>query len=472
MNIVCRESQSVFGADGTPFDGNRQDLLTTLTESQNGVMFFRMRVLRPKSPDLNLQLAELTAPSSLLDPQIEARTREIVDDVRARGDAAVLELTRRFDQVSLTVEQLQVTTSELMQASLSAGEDLRASIADAHANIAEFARSSLRHDWHIKNSHGAKVGEKFNAFHRVGIYIPGGTAPLISTALMTITLAQIAGCPEIVVCSPSNAAGTLNPALVYAARFAGATEIYKVGGAQAIAAMAYGTDTIQPVSKIFGPGNAYVVAAKRLVYGQVAVDLLPGPSEVCILADETAEAAWVAADLVAQAEHGSGHERVWLVTTSSRLLAAVEKEVKKQVQERSRREQVEAALANNGWLIQVKRMDEAIALVNRLAPEHCEIMTDNPRRVSREITTAGAIFIGGYSPTVVGDYVAGPSHTLPTGGAARSFGGLTVDQFQRRTSVVEYSKSALKKASKSVGKFAEVEGLDAHGFSSTVRRTG
>ena len=447
-------------------------MLTSLTTLLNGVMFFAMRVLRSKSPDLNLQLAELTAPSSLLDLQIETRTRDIVEDVRARGDAAVLDLTRRFDQVSLIADQLRVTTSELMQASLTAGDDLRASIAEAHANIADFARSSLRHDWHMRNSHGAKVGEKFDAFHRVGIYIPGGTAPLISTALMTITLAQVAGCPEIVVCSPSNTAGTLNPALVYAARLAGATEIYKVGGAQAIAALAYGTDTIQPVSKIFGPGNAYVVAAKRLVYGQVAVDLLPGPSEVCILADETADASWVAADLVAQAEHGSGHERVWLVTTSSRLLTTVEKEVKKQVQSRTRRAQVEAALNHNGWLIQVKTMGEAIALVNRLAPEHCEIMTKNPRRVSREITTAGALFIGGYSPTVVGDYVAGPSHTLPTGGAARSFGGLTVDQFQRRTSVVEYSRAALKKASKAVRKFAEVEGLDAHGFSSTVRHNG
>ena len=435
-------------------------------------MFLRMRVLRSKSPDLNLQLAELTAPSSLLDAQIEARTREIVEDVRARGDAAVLELTRRFDQVSLTADQLRVTTSELMHASLSADGELRESIAEAHANVAEFARNSLRHDWRIKNAHGARVGEKFDAFHRVGIYIPGGTAPLISTALMTITLAQIAGCPEIVVCSPSNASGTLNPALVYAARFAGATEIYKVGGAQAIAAMAYGTDTIRPVSKIFGPGNAYVVAAKRLVYGQVAVDLLPGPSEVCVLADETAEPAWVAADLLAQAEHGSGHERVWLVTTSSRLLVAVEKQIKKQLQTLSRREQVEKALDQNGWLIQVKGMDEAIALVNQLAPEHCEIMTEDARRISRKITTAGALFIGGYSPTVVGDYVAGPSHTLPTGGASRSFGGLTVDQFQRRTSVVEYSRSALKKAAKSVRKFAQVEGLDAHGFSSTVRLNG
>lgn len=428
-----------------------------------------MRVLRPKSPDRELQFAELTAPSSLLDTQIESRTREIVEAVRTRGDAAVLEYTQRFDGVTVTADQLFVTTSELMHASLQADAELRKSVESAHANIAEFARNSLRKSWHMRNAQGGVVGEKFDPFQRVGIYIPGGTAPLISTALMTITLAKVAGCPEIVVCTPAQLNGSANTALIYSARFAGATEIYKVGGAQAIAAMAYGTNTIRPVAKIFGPGNAYVVAAKRLVYGQVAIDLLPGPSEVCILADDSAEPAWIAADILAQAEHGSGHERVWLVTPSARLLKAVEKQIERRVKTLSRRESIEKVLQQNGWLVQVKTLSEGIDLVNRLAPEHCEVMTKDAPAVATGVVTAGAIFVGGYSPTVVGDYVAGPSHTLPTGGAARSFGGLTVDQFQRRTSIVEYSRTALKKSLLSIAHFAALEGLDAHGASATVR---
>jgi histidinol dehydrogenase len=321
----------------------------------------------------------------------------------------------------------------------------------------------------MKNSHGASVGEKFDPFQRVGIYIPGGTAPLVSTALMTVTLAKVAGCKEIVVCTPCGKNGEINSALLFAARTAGATEIYRVGGAQAIAAMAYGTNTIRRVQKVFGPGNAYVVVAKRLSFGHVAIDLLPGPSEVLVLADETANPKFAAADLLAQAEHGSGHERVWLVTTSAKILKAVESEIARQLPKLARQEFILRALQNNGWLIQVKSLDDAIALTNRLAPEHCEVLTRNPRNVSEKILTAGAIFLGTFSPTVLGDYVAGPSHTLPTGGAGASFTGLTVDQFQRRTSVVEYNRTALKKALTAVKKFAELEGLDAHGSSAEIR---
>ena len=272
----------------------------------------------------------LAAASSLFDPVIEQRTRAILDAVRARGDAAVLELTERFDGAKLTADQLAVTQAELMTASLKADDSLRAAVAEAGGNIAAFARKSRRKDWCMRNSHGAAVGEKFDPFQRVGIYIPGGTAPLVSTALMTVTLAKVAGCPEIVVCTPCGKDGTINPALLFAARAAGATEIYRVGGAQAIAAMAYGTATIRRVQKIFGPGNAYVVAAKRLVVGHVAIDLLPGPSELLVLADDTANPKFVAADMLAQAEHGTGHERVWLVTTSAKLLKAVEKEIARQ----------------------------------------------------------------------------------------------------------------------------------------------
>jgi histidinol dehydrogenase len=286
---------------------------------------------------------------------------------------------------------------------------------------------------------------------------------------MTVTLAKVAGCPEIVVCTPCDKAGEINPALLFAARVAGATEVYRVGGAQAIAAMAYGTAKIKRVQKIFGPGNAYVVAAKRLVFGYVALDLLPGPSELLVLADDTANPKFVAADLLAQAEHGSGHERVWLVTNSAKLLRAVEKEVARQQAKLTRRELTRQVLDRNGWLVQVKTLEEGVALANQLAPEHCEVMTRKAREVSRGILTAGAIFLGPYSPTVLGDYVAGPNHTLPTGGAGASFAGLTIDQFQRRTSLVAYDRASLGKALGAVCKFAEVESLTAHGKSAEIR---
>ncbi len=428
-----------------------------------------MNVLRHTDRDFSQRLRALTAPSSLFDPVIEERTRAILQDVQARGDAALLELTKRFDGAKLTADQLAVTQAELLTASLKADAALRAAVAVAEKNIAAFARKSLRKNWRTRNSHGAIVGEKFDPFQRVGVYIPGGTAPLVSTALMTVTLARVAGCPEIAVCTPCGRDGSVNAALLFAARAAGATEIYRVGGAQAIAAMAYGTQTVRRVQKIFGPGNAYVVAAKRLVVGQVAIDLLPGPSELLVLADETANPKFAAADLLAQAEHGSGYERVWLVTTSARLLTAVEQEIARQLETLARRPFIERALEQNGWLIQVKTVEAAVALANQLAPEHCELMLRHARKVSERLVTAGAIFLGPWSPTVVGDYVAGPSHTLPTGGAGASFGGLTVEQFQRRTSVVEYSRASLKKALPTVRKFAELEGLEAHGRSAESR---
>jgi histidinol dehydrogenase len=431
-----------------------------------------MKIVRHTDPDFAVRLDEAAASSSMFDAEIERRTREIIDAVRAEGIAAVLRLTERFDGARLTPDRLAVTRAELLAASLRADDNLRAAVADASRNIAAFAKRSARKNWSAKNSHGATVGEKFDPFTRVGIYIPGGTAPLVSTALMTITLARVAGCPQIVVCTPCGRDGSVNPALLFAASAAGATEIFKIGGAQAIAAMALGIDGLAPVQKIFGPGNAYVVTAKRLLFGHVAIDLLPGPSEVLVLADDSADPKFIAADLLAQAEHGSGHERVWLVTTSAKILKSIEKEIARQLKTLSRRDLIARALDNNAWLIHVKTPADAVALANRLAPEHCEIMARNPKSLAAQILTAGAIFLGGDSPTVLGDYVAGPSHTLPTGGAGRSFAGLTVDQFQRRTSVVEYSRGALRKALGGVAKFAEMEGLDAHGRSAAIRLEG
>jgi histidinol dehydrogenase len=429
-----------------------------------------MKIVRHTDKNFAAKLRDVAADSSLFDAEIESRTKAILHDVFLRGDAAVLEFTEKFDGAKLSADQLAATQAELFNASLAADESLRAAVAEAEKNIAFFAKKSLRKNWSAKNSHGARVGEKFDPFTRVGIYIPGGTAPLVSTALMTITLAKVAGCKEIVVTTPCGKDGSINPAILFAARAAGATEIYRVGGAQAIAALAYGTKTIRRVQKIFGPGNAYVSMAKRLLVGRVAIDLLAGPSDVLILADDTANPKFAAADLLAQAEHGSGHERTWLVTTSEKILRAVESEIKKQLPKLTRKEFISRALQNNGWLILVRSLDDGITLTNQLAPEHCEVMTRQAGKVSEKILTVGAIFLGNWSPTVLGDYVAGPSHVLPTDGAGASFAGLTVDQFQRRTSVVEYNRASLKKALKSVKKFAELEGLGAHGKSAEIRK--
>jgi histidinol dehydrogenase len=428
-----------------------------------------VKIIRYSDKDFSEKLRAASSAADLFDEEIENRTRAIVREVALRGDDALLEFTERFDGAKLTADQLAVTSAELMTAFVKADDGLHDAVAQAEKNIASFAKKSLRRNWQFKNTHGAKVGEKFDPFERVGIYIPGGTAPLVSTALMTVTLARVAGCREIVVCTPCGRDGSINSALLFAAKAAGATEIYRAGGAQAIAAMTYGTRTIRHVQKIFGPGNAYVVTAKRLLFGRVSIDLLPGPSEVLVLADDSANPKFVAADFLAQAEHGSGHEHVWLVTPSAKLLRAVELEIDKQLPKLARRELIRRALDANGWLIQTKTLDDAIGITNNLAPEHCEVMTRNPRKVSERILTSGAIFLGANSPTVLGDYVAGPSHTLPTGGAGASFAGLTIDQFQRRTSIVEYDRASLKKALSAVKKFAELEGLGAHGQSAEVR---
>ncbi len=417
-----------------------------------------MKILRHSQPDFAKQLAKALATSSLFDPTVEERVRYIIADVQTHGDTALVELTERFDKVQLN--QLAVTGPMP-----SVPADLKRAIATAHKNIAGFAKKSLRKDWWMYNAQRAVVGEKFEGFERVGIYIPGGTAPLVSTVLMTVTLAKVAGCQQIVVCTPP----PVNPNLLHACRKAGATEIYQLGGAQAIAAMALGTATIKRVQKIFGPGNAYVVAAKRLLFGHVAVDLLPGPSEVLILADDSANPVFIAADLLAQAEHGSGHERVWLVTTSLKILDATRQEIQRQLPSLKRREFIERALANGGVCVLVKDLKQAIEIANQFAPEHCQIMTRNAAIVLKKVKTAGAVFLGPWSPTVAGDYVAGPSHELPTGGAAKSFAGLTVDQFQRRTSVVELNAKSLKKSLPAIEMFAEVEGLDAHAASARKR---
>ena len=428
-----------------------------------------MNLIRHTDSDFSAKLNKLIAASSLFDPVVEQRALEIIRAVQRRGDKALLHYTKKFDGAKLTPGKLRVDQAELAGAWRVTNARSRKAIRLAKANVTLFAKRSLRKNWKARNAQGGVVGEKFDPFARVGVYIPGGTAPLASTTLMTVTLAKVAGCREIVACTPCGKDGQVNTALLAALGQAGANEVYRVGGAQAIAAMTCGTKTIRPVQKIFGPGNAYVVAAKRLLFGRVAIDLLPGPSEMFILADSSANPKFAAADLLAQAEHGSGDERVWFASNSKKLIADVQRELKRQLPALSRREFIRKALRKNGWLIHVKSINDGIALANRIAPEHCELMLRKPGQAVKALTTVGAIFVGPWTPTVLGDYVAGPSHTLPTGGAGASFAGLTVDQFQRRTSVVKYSRSALAKSIETIRTFAEMEGLDAHGRSAEIR---
>ena len=418
-----------------------------------------MKTIRYDQSDFAAALTSALAVNSLFDSKIEDRVRNVIREVATRGDAAVLELTERFDKIKLTTGDLRITPPRT-----TGNVALRKAIAVANRNIAEFARRGLPVAWTMRNAQGARVGEKFDPIRRVGIYIPGGTAPLASTALMTITLAKVAGCKEIVACTPST-----NPDLLYALGVAGATEVYRIGGAQAIAAMALGTATIRSVLKVFGPGNAYVTAAKKLLFGRVAVDLLAGPSEVLILADDSAEPRFIAADILAQAEHGSGEERVWLVTTSRRVLEALPAELERQQAVLPRSTLTERVLAKGAVCVLAQNLAQAVTITNRFAPEHLEVMTKNPASVAKKLTTAGAIFLGPWSPTVVGDYVAGPSHTLPTGGAGAAFAGLTVDQFLRRTSLIEYTPAAMRKSLPAIQAFADVEGLTAHGASARIR---
>jgi histidinol dehydrogenase len=420
-----------------------------------------MKILRHDDADFATCLAALQRRHEP-HPQVEKTVRDVMHAVRTEGDAALIEFTERFGGPRLAAEQLRAAAPPQVNART------REAIGTAHANVLAFARHSLRENWTMKNAQGALVGERFDPFERVGIYVPGGTAPLVSTAIMTCTLAQAAGCPEIVVATPSDREGAIHPALWYALETAGATEIYKVGGAQAIAALAFGTETIRPVQKIFGPGNAYVVEAKRQAFGTVAIDLLPGPSEILVIADASAEPAWIAADLLAQAEHGKGSLMVF-ITNSGKLLKAVEKAVAEQMPALNRTEHLAGVLDHGAVFIQVKSLKDAVAIANDFAPEHLSIVTRDDEKIASEIRTAGAIFLGGYSPVAAGDFLAGPSHTLPTGGAGRSFPGLTVDMFQRRTSLVRLSERALKKSLSTIEAFSALEGLDAHGRSASIR---
>ncbi|MEI8106681.1 MAG: histidinol dehydrogenase [Verrucomicrobiota bacterium] len=420
-----------------------------------------MRILRHSDADFSKQISDLQRFAEA-DPVVQATVTEILQGVRIQGDRALLDYNERFGGPRLKPSELRVTEQGNSPAAT------RDAIAIARANVLAFARQSLRESWTMKNAQGGTVGERFDPFQRVGIYVPGGTAPLVSTAVMTVTLAAAAGVPEIVVTTPSDAFGQINSDLLFALQFCGATEVYRVGGAQAVAALAYGTPSIAPVRKIFGPGNAFVVEAKRQVFGRVAIDLLPGPSEILVIGDASADAAWIAADLLAQAEHGKGSGILFL-TNSSKLLKAVEKQILEQLETLSRRAHLLGVLEASCTLILVKTLRDAVRLANDFAPEHVSVVTRENEAIAAQLQTSGAIFLGGHSPVAAGDFLAGPSHTLPTGGAGRSFAGLTVEMFQRRTSVVQLDPQSLRKSLPTIQKFSEIEGLDAHGRSASIR---
>ena len=403
--------------------------------------------------------------------ELSSYVADIIAGVVKDGDKALLGFAEQFDGAKLTVRSLAVNPTEWETASAAVPPKVKRALKLAHQNVLAFAKKGLRKNWSTKNAQGAAVGEVYQPFQRVGIYVPGGSAPLISTVIMTVTLAQAAGVPEIVVCTPCDKTGRINDAMLHALKLAGATEIYKIGGAHAIAALAFGTKTIRPVDKIMGPGNKFVVEAKRQLFGAVAIDLLPGPSEIMVLADETANPAFVAADLLAQAEHGKDSQ-VLLATTSAALLDAVGQEVENQLSMLPRKELAAAALQSGGTLVLVKDMEQGIALANAWAPEHLSLVVKNEKSVLPKITSSGAIFLGHYSPVAAGDFMAGPSHTLPTGGAGKSFPGLTVDQFQKRTSIVKLSAKALEKSAPVIALLAEIEGLAAHGRSALIRTGG
>ncbi|MGB0793079.1 MAG: histidinol dehydrogenase [Opitutales bacterium] len=396
---------------------------------------------------------------------------DVLAAVRARGDKAVLQATEKFDGAQLTAKGMRVAAAEMRAAVQTLSATDRKAIRESIAQVKAFHKQTLPKNWKATNAQGARVGERFYPIQRVGLYIPGGNVPLVSTVVMTAVLAKLVGNPEIAVCTPPAADGSIAPGMLAALALVGVDEVYKVGGVQAIGALAYGTKTIPAVDKIFGPGNAYVMEAKRQVLGTVGIDLLPGPSELMVIADAGATAQHVAADLIAQAEHGSGKEIIYLATTSPALIAKIEKALAQQVSERRHAEKIAKILRNRYLVVRCKTMEQCAAVANYIAPEHLELQVADKsiEPLTRQITTAGAILQGYMTPTVVGDFTSGPSHTLPTGRAGRFFSGLQAIDFMRRSSIVRYDAKSLANAAPVVDSFARLEQLDGHGHSLSIR---
>lgn len=429
-----------------------------------------MKILETATPGFQKKLEKVCSQISS-GAGIEKPVAEVIAEVRKRGDAAVCDFTEKFDRAKVTSAKLRVSEKEIADALKTLSSVKRKALRESLKCVLDFHRKTKPKSWRSRNPHGATVGEEFYPIRRVGLYVPGGQVPLVSTVVMTVALAKLAGCPEIVVCTPPQADGSVEASLLAALSICGATEVYRAGGIQAIAAMAYGTKKIKAVDKVFGPGNAYVTEAKRQLFGTVGIDLLPGPSEVLVLADKTANPTYIAADLLAQAEHGSGKEKVYFVTTHRKLIDKVGAELKKQAATLSHAKEALAIINSKALTVLARTLDEAAEVANYIAPEHLElhVADDAQKYLTKKITTAGAMLLGSDTPTVLGDFTAGPSHTLPTDRTGRFFGGLQLIDFMRRTSIVKYDRKSAAKAWPTVQAFSEMESLDAHGRSLQMR---
>lgn len=400
--------------------------------------------------------------------EYEAGVARILEDVRIKGDEALFAYTETFDHASINEQNIQVTEEEIREAYELAGEELVSIIRKALANIQSYHEKQRQYSWFDSKPDGTILGQKVTALQRVGVYVPGGKAAYPSSVLMNIVPAKVAGVEEIVMVTPPGRDGKVNPNTLVAAHEAGADVIYKVGGAQAVGALAYGTSCIPKVDKIVGPGNIYVALAKKAVYGHVSIDAIAGPSEILVVADESANPRYVAADLLSQAEHDELASAI-LVTTSEELAEAVSKEVDGFLQELSRSEIIRKSLDNYGYILVAESMEDAIDIANEIASEHLEIQTRNPYDVMTRIRNAGAIFIGEYASEPLGDYFAGPNHVLPTNGTARFFSPLSVDDFIKKSSIIGYSREALERIHTDIEAFAQAEQLTAHANSIKVR---
>ena len=420
-----------------------------------------MRVLKTWSESDKAQI-KLLIERSFLDRQIERQVEAIIEDVARRGDEAISDYSVRFDDVWLGPHEFRVTKEGMARARREATKEFVSAFREVERNLTLYHRRQKPKGWKMDAGSGGAVGERWVPLERVGIYVPAGKAPLVSSLLMGVVPAKVAEVKDIAVFSPPGRDWEVNPFILAACAMLGVEEVYRIGGAQAIAAMALGTQTIRKVDKVVGPGNIYVTMAKKALYGRAGIDIVAGPSEVLILADESARPSFVAADLLAQAEHGTGREICVLATDSLTLAKSVQAELKSLVRSPERKRPGEDKLLAAVFIVATNSLSEAVQFANDFAAEHVEVMTGRPDSVAAEIRNAGAIFIGPYSPVSVGDFYAGPNHILPTGGTARFLSGLSVLDFMRRVGIISYTKKSLKAALPAVTKFAEVEGLHRH----------
>jgi histidinol dehydrogenase len=425
-----------------------------------------INILEAKSQEAKNYFENLKERSGNIQQDVNIVVQEILKSVKENGDKAVLDYTRKFD--CETMESIIVTEEEIKNAYKKVDNEFIEALKLSKANITEFHEKQKDKAWIMTKDNGVVMGQLVRGLERVGIYVPGGTAAYPSSVLMNAIPAKVAGVEKIVMVTPPGKDGNVNPIILAAADIAGVDEIYKVGGAQAIGALAYGTETIKKVDKIVGPGNIFVAIAKRNVFGLVDIDMIAGPSEILVLADETGDASFIAADLMSQAEHDKLASAI-LVTTSKELALKVQSEIEKQIENLSRKEIIEEALKSFGMIFVVKSVEEGIELANEIAPEHFELVVKDPFLYLGKIKNAGSIFLGSYSPEPLGDYMAGPNHVLPTSGSARFFSPLSVDSFIKKSSYIYYSEPALKEVKDKIIKIANEEGLTAHANSIKVR---